>query len=141
MEEFNNHLKELIEEYDDGEADAASQAPQSRHVRIENKNFFFSCKKNAQGRYITISEVKGNFRNSILIPESGWDDFRDVFDEYTKQCKEQEWKYYMMMKRKKKFVSKKNAPTSFLSLSPNRTIYYNTIGHYVAGSIPRDGWQ
>jgi len=47
----------------------------------------------------------------------------------------------MMMKKKKKFVSKKNAPTSFLSLSPNRTIYYNTIGHYVAGSIPRDGWQ
>jgi len=91
MEEFNNHLKELIEEYDDGETETASQAPQSRHVRIENKNFFFSCKKNAQGRYITISEVKGNFRNSILIPESGWDDFRDVFDEYTKQCKDQEW--------------------------------------------------
>lgn len=91
MEEFNNHLKELIEEYDDGEAETASQAPQSRHVRIENKNFFFSCKKNAQGRYITISEVKGNFRNSILIPESGWDDFREVFDDYTKQCKEQEW--------------------------------------------------
>ena len=36
------------------------------------------------------SEVKGNFRNSILIPESGWEDFREVFDEYTKQCKEQE---------------------------------------------------
>jgi len=90
MEEFNNHLKELIEEYDDGETETAAQAPQSRHVRIENKNFFFSCKKNAQGRYITISEVKGNFRNSILIPESGWDDFRDVFDEYTKQCKDQE---------------------------------------------------
>jgi len=90
MEEFNNHLKELIEEYDDGEAETAAQAPQSRHVRIENKNFFFSCKKNAQGRYITISEVKGNFRNSILIPESGWEDFREVFDEYTKQCKEQE---------------------------------------------------
>lgn len=90
MEEFNNHLKELIEEYDDGEPDSTPNAPQSRHVRIENKNFFFSCKKNAQGRYITISEVKGNFRNSILIPESGWDDFREVFDEYTKQCKEQE---------------------------------------------------
>merc|ERR1711956_180463 len=90
MEEFNNHLKELIEEYDDGEPDSTPNAPQSRHVRIENKNFFFSCKKNAQGRYITISEVKGNFRNSILIPESGWDDFREIFDEYTKQCKEQE---------------------------------------------------
>lgn len=90
MEEFNHHLKELIEEYDDGEVEEAAAAPQSRHVRIENKNFFFSCKKNAQGRYITISEVKGTFRNSILIPESGWDDFRDVFEDYTKQCKEQD---------------------------------------------------
>lgn len=40
MEEFNNHLKELIEEYDDGEPDSTPNAPQSRHVRIENKNFF-----------------------------------------------------------------------------------------------------
>ena len=62
--------------------------PQSRHVKIENKNFFFACKKNAKGRYITISEVKGNFKNTILVPESGWDEFRDVFDEYTRQCKE-----------------------------------------------------
>lgn len=89
MDEFNRHLKELIEEYDDGEVEqAAAGAPDNRHVRIENKNFFFSCKKNAQGRYITVSEIKGNFRNSILIPESGWDDFRDVFDDYVKQCKE-----------------------------------------------------
>lgn len=90
MQEFNHHLKELIEEYDDGEIEEAASAPQSRHLRIENKNFFFACKKNAQGRYITVSEVKGNFRNSILIPESGWADFRDVFDEYTKQCKTQD---------------------------------------------------
>jgi len=88
MQEFNHHLKELIEEYDDGEIEEAASAPQSKHLRIENKNFFFACKKNAQGRYITVSEVKGNFRNSILIPESGWADFRDVFDEYTKQCKD-----------------------------------------------------
>jgi len=88
MEEFNLHLKELIEEYDDGEIEEAAAAPDNRHVRIENKNFFFSCKKNAQGRYITVAEIKGNFRNTILIPESGWDDFRDVLDDYVKQCKE-----------------------------------------------------
>jgi len=88
MEEFNLHLKELIEEYDDGEIEEAAAAPENRHVRIENKNFFFSCKKNAQGRYITVAEIKGNFRNTILIPESGWDDFRDVLDDYVKQCKE-----------------------------------------------------
>jgi len=89
MVEFNQHLKALIEEYDvDGEVEEAANTPQSKHVKIENKNFFFACKKNAKGRYITISEVKGNFKNTILVPESGWDEFRDVFDEYTKQCKE-----------------------------------------------------
>ncbi len=30
----------------------------------------------------------GNFRNSILIPESDWDEFRLVFEEYVKQCQE-----------------------------------------------------
>ena len=35
----------------------------------------------AQGRYMTMSEVKGNFRNSILIPEIGWENFRDVLDD------------------------------------------------------------
>jgi len=90
MEEFNHHLKELIEQYDDGEVEEAAATPQSRHLKIENKNFYFACKKNAKGRYITVSEVKGNFKNTILVPESGWDDFRDVFDDYTKQCKTQD---------------------------------------------------
>ena len=75
-----------------GEVEEAAATPQSRHVKIENKNFYFACKKNAKGRYITISEVKGNFKNTILVPESGWEDFRDVFEDYTKQCKIQEWK-------------------------------------------------
>jgi len=82
------HCAQELEEYDDGEIEEAAAAPENRHIRIENKNFFFSCKKNAQGRYITVAEIKGNFRNTILIPESGWDDFRDVLDDYVKQCKE-----------------------------------------------------
>jgi len=88
MEELSQHLKELIEEFDDGELEEAAAVPENRHVRIENKNFFFACKKNAQGRYITVSEIKGQYRNSILIPESGWDDFRDVLDNYVRQCKD-----------------------------------------------------
>merc|ERR1719184_693821 len=65
MVEFNQHLKALIEEYDvDGEVEEAANTPQSKHVKIENKNFFFACKKNAKGRYITISEVKGQFKNT-----------------------------------------------------------------------------
>merc|ERR1712228_577588 len=62
----------------------AMNAPQNKHLRIENKNFYFDIKRNQQGRYMSISEVKGTYRNSILIPESGWEDFRNVLDEYVK---------------------------------------------------------
>jgi hypothetical protein len=41
-------LRELIEEYDDGEGEEGGGAPDVRHLRIENKNFYFACKKNAQ---------------------------------------------------------------------------------------------
>merc|ERR1712066_1157311 len=88
MDEFQQNLGELINEYDTGDAEDALAAPQNRHLRVENKNFYFDIKRNAQGRYITISEVKGNFRNSILIPEIGWQSFRDVLDDYVKQVKE-----------------------------------------------------
>ena len=85
MDEFQQNLGELINEYDTGDAEDALAAPQNRHLRVENKNFYFDIKKNQQGRYMTISEVKGNYRNSILVPESGWEDFRDVLDDYVKQ--------------------------------------------------------
>jgi len=88
MDEFQQNLGELIKEYDTGDAEDALAAPQNRHLRVENKNFYFDIKRNAQGRYMTISEVKGNFRNSILIPEIGWQSFRDVLDDYVKQVKE-----------------------------------------------------
>merc|ERR1712038_205326 len=85
MDEFQQNLGELINEYDTGDAEDALAAPQNRHLRVENKNFYFDIKRNAQGRYMTISEVKGNYRNSILIPEIGWENFRDVLDDYVKQ--------------------------------------------------------
>lgn len=56
----------------------------SRHIRVENKMFHFACKRNQQGRYIKVDEVKGNYRNSILVPESGWDSFREVFEDCMK---------------------------------------------------------
>ena len=72
---------------DTGDAEEAISGPQNKHIRIENKNFYFDIKRNQQGRYMSISEVKGNYRNSILVPESGWESFRDVLDEYVKQVK------------------------------------------------------
>lgn len=88
MVEFQRNLGELIEEYDNGDAVEAMQEPQNQHLRIENKNFYFDIKRNQQGRYMAISEVKGNYRNSILLPESGWESFRDVLDNFVKQASE-----------------------------------------------------
>jgi len=85
--EFQRNLKELIEEYDNGDVVEAMNEPQNQHLRIENKNFYFDVKRNQQGRYMAISEVKGNYRNSILLPESGWESFRDVLDNFVKQAR------------------------------------------------------
>lgn len=88
MAEFQRNLAELIHEYDNGEAEEALNAPQNKHLRVENKNFYFDVRRNQQGRYMAISEVKGAYRNAILLPESGWESFRNVLDEYVKQSKD-----------------------------------------------------
>jgi len=43
-------------------AEEPLKGPGDRSLKIENKNFFWSCKKNSQGQYISISEVKGGYR-------------------------------------------------------------------------------
>ena len=40
-----------------GDAEEALNAPQNKHLRIENKNFYFDIKRNQQGRYMSILEV------------------------------------------------------------------------------------
>ena len=36
--------------------------PQNKHIRVENKNFYFDIGQNNRGVYMRISEVKTNFR-------------------------------------------------------------------------------
>ena len=53
-----------------------------------NGKFIFSCKTNAQGRYVT--EIQGDFCNTVLIGDSEWEDFKEVLDDYMRQCEEQD---------------------------------------------------
>merc|ERR1712134_107912 len=39
MAEFQRNLRELVEEHDNGDSEEAMNAPQNKHLRIENKNF------------------------------------------------------------------------------------------------------
>ena len=72
MGEIQQNLDELIKEYDN-EDEAFEE--EMKYLKIENKNFYFDIKNNQQGYYLLIAEVKGNHRNSIHIPQSGWDKF------------------------------------------------------------------
>ncbi|TDG39091.1 hypothetical protein AWZ03_014486, partial [Drosophila navojoa] len=61
--------------------------PEERHMKVDNKNFYFDIGQNNRGVYMRISEVKNNFRTSITIPEKCWLRFRDIFNDYCDKIK------------------------------------------------------
>ena len=104
MVELKQNLQELIGQYDEGiipiirisvlintlltsgnTQGPHSAAQKNKHVRIEGTNYYFDAKTNQQGRYMSISEVKGTSRSSILVPESSWDSFYDGLDDSIKK--------------------------------------------------------
>ncbi|XP_014681761.1 PREDICTED: transcriptional activator protein Pur-beta-like isoform X2 [Priapulus caudatus] len=90
--EFRDALTELLDEFgtDDGTFFAGYQGdlPEGRHMRVENKNFYFDIGSNHRGVYMRISEVKNNFRTAITIPEKSWGRFRDIFADYVEKMTE-----------------------------------------------------
>jgi len=85
MVEMQQNLQELIGQFDKGNGKTSQSGAQNKHVRIEGTNYYFDAKTNQQGRYMSISEVKGNSRSSILVPQSSWDSFYDGLDESIKK--------------------------------------------------------
>ena len=52
------------------------------HIRIERKRFTFDLKENLQGTFLRITEeVNSGRRNSIVIPLSGLELFRDSLND------------------------------------------------------------
>jgi hypothetical protein len=41
------------------------------YCRIENKDIFIDLRSNSSGKYIKLSERRGKFRKTVLIPASG----------------------------------------------------------------------
>ena len=50
-------------------------------LRIENKRFYFNLKENQKGRFLKIAEVSGG-RSTIIIPQSGWLEFKDMLEQF-----------------------------------------------------------
>ena len=51
-----------------------------RSIRVERKNITFDLKENPRGRFLRITEEVSGRRNSVIIPLSGIEEFREAVD-------------------------------------------------------------
>ena len=56
----------------------------SDKVQIERKTFVFTLKENPRGRFLRITEDVNGRRDTIIIPATGLEDFKRIFDEMTR---------------------------------------------------------
>lgn len=69
MIEFRDALTDLLEEFGTDDGGFKGELPEGRHMRVENKNFYFDIGQNNRGIYMRISEVSRFFRdrNPVLV--------------------------------------------------------------------------
>lgn len=67
MIEFRDSLKELLDEFGTEDGGFKGELPEGRHMRVENKNFYFDIGQNNRGIYMRISEVSLNFVTSFFF--------------------------------------------------------------------------
>jgi len=60
----------------------------SDKVQIERKTFLFALKENPRGRFLRITEDVNGRRDNIIIPATGLDEFKRIFDEMVKTANE-----------------------------------------------------
>jgi hypothetical protein len=60
----------------------------SDKVQIERKTFVFALKENPRGRFLRITEDVSGRRDTIIIPATGLEEFRRLFDDMIKASSE-----------------------------------------------------
>jgi hypothetical protein len=53
-------------------------------IQIERKTFVFTLKENPRGRFLRTTEDVNGRRDTIIIPATGLEEFKRVFDEMTR---------------------------------------------------------
>ncbi|CAF3572139.1 unnamed protein product [Rotaria sordida] len=82
VEELRDTLNNLLEEFGNEDDKEASKLPESKFLRVGNKNFYFDIGSNSRGVFLRISEVRANFRAAITVPEKSWPRFRDNISDF-----------------------------------------------------------
>lgn len=52
----------------------------NEQIQVERKGFSFSLRENARGRFLRITEDVGGRRDTIIVPSTGLEAFRDVLN-------------------------------------------------------------
>lgn len=60
----------------------------SEKIQIERKTFVFTLKENPRGRFLRITEDVGGRRDTIIIPATGLEEFRNLMDAMVKASNE-----------------------------------------------------
>src|SRR5438128_6363245 len=60
----------------------------SDKIQIERKTFVFTLKENPRGRFLRITEDVNGRRDTIIIPATGLDEFRRLFEDMLKASDE-----------------------------------------------------
>jgi len=53
----------------------------SERIQVERKLFYFDLKENPRGRFLKITEEVGGRRDTIIIPSTGLELFRDTVEQ------------------------------------------------------------
>jgi hypothetical protein len=54
---------------------------ESREFTSEKKHFTIEFRQNSRGKFLRITEEGRGKRNSVIVPSTGFDDFRDAVDD------------------------------------------------------------
>jgi hypothetical protein len=60
----------------------------SEKIQVERKTFLLVLKENVRGRFLRITEDVGGRRDSIIVPTSGLEEFRNAVDAMLKASQE-----------------------------------------------------
>lgn len=52
----------------------------SERIQVERKQFFFDLKENPRGRFLKITEDVNGRRDTVIVPSTGLQLFRDTID-------------------------------------------------------------
>jgi hypothetical protein len=69
-------------------ANTNEETLKTERLQIERKSFVFALKENPRGRFLRITEDVGGRRDTIIVPATGLEEFREMIAEMTKASAE-----------------------------------------------------